>query len=325
MERPALCGAVDAGAGSAEWPALTKGVEPSEGRFTPLASLSAVQPEATTSSSVNPAFPCRLIKWDVLVIRGSLAYVRHERLGRRASGRSRDSNHRGVPERRSGRPLREVCEMSVGSRRANAIAALVGSSLALLAPCGCAGNGQVEFISLNYRDIDPPAARANVVALDSCTWWEDGAGRVWIAMRRDASGLSELLRLTFRMSLALERLPAGAARNYVVDDETVRGLARLGPTLTRFTSVRGVLALYRDGKDRLRGSLRFEANRQAAQLLGGWGAAGRSVVLARFVASRDPGGGMEVVAATEESGFDRPRLAGPTSQPARLQPATATP
>lgn len=187
----------------------------------------------------------------------------------------------------------------------------------LVTIAGCAGSGQVEFISLNYRAIDPPSAKPGVIDLDTCTWWSDADGRVWIAMGRDASGLGgALTRFAFRMSLQVEKLPAGAARNYVVNDETIRGLIRVGPGQSRLTSTRGILALYREG-NRLRGSLRFEANRHAAQILGGWGEPGRSVVLARFVATPDTGHGPAIVSETEEAGFDRARLrgAGATTKP----------
>jgi len=181
---------------------------------------------------------------------------------------------------------------------------------------GCSGSGRIELAALNFRAIDPPAApspRVVRVNLDRCYWWTDQADRLWLAMEhRRLPLLNPRLRVAFQLSLALEKLPAGPARDYHVGPQTLRGLVRAGPWESRLTARRGIIALYRESGNRLRGSLRIEAVRVSAGWLGHWSRPKDYLLLGTFVAVPDRGRGRAILAATESAGWER----GPTTRPA---------
>ncbi|MFQ5805513.1 MAG: hypothetical protein ACE5I3_03575 [Phycisphaerae bacterium] len=187
---------------------------------------------------------------------------------------------------------------------------------------GCSGSGRIELASLNYRAVDPPAApppRVARIDLDGCYWWTDDNGRVWIAMQRQWTPLfSPRLRFEFQLSLVLDKLPAGRARDYRVARKELRARLRFGPWESRFTSTVGILALYRESNDRLRGSLRLQATRVTTRWLGGWGKPTRYLMLGSFVAVHDEQRGRPIAEATESSGWGRD-----AAVPSARTPATA--
>ncbi len=216
------------------------------------------------------------------------------------------------------------------ARRARRLGALPLAAL-LCGLLGCSGNAQLEMAALDFQMIDPPAPRVTRVDLDRCFWWTDDDGFVWIsierAMRPFFGAFGEVL---LQFSFSLDRPPAGKARNYIVSDRELRGLVRLGPAESRFVSVNGIVAAYREPGQRLRGSFRLEATRQTSRVLGGWGLPARFLLMGSFNAIHDAARGRAVAAATEESGWERdprpvPRGAKPraTTRPAASQPATA--
>jgi hypothetical protein len=206
----------------------------------------------------------------------------------------------------------------------------------LLALTGCRGGGHVDFVALNYKAIDPPAPRITRVDMQECYWWTDADGGLWIAMQRaDVPPLQPKLAFRFQLSLALEKLPAGRARNYSIGERELRSCARLGPWESRFTARRGIAALYRESDDSLRGNLRVEATRVTARWLGGWGRPTRYLMLGSFVAVRDEQRGRAITEATESAGWEREPLerrrtgrgssTRPTSQPATSPTAPSKP
>lgn len=199
--------------------------------------------------------------------------------------------------------------------------------LCLMAGCSAHGGGRVEVTALNYRAIDPPAGpppRFTRVELDRCYWWTDQAGQVWIAMERDQPVLfGSLGNFRFQLSLVLEKPPAGRARDYLVSKRELRSVARLGPAESRFVSLLGIVALYREPHDRLRGSFRLEVARQAQQLLGGWSRASRYLMMGTFEAVRDEERGRRIAADTEAFGWER--TPGAASRPATRPAATTKP
>ncbi|MBU0638729.1 MAG: hypothetical protein KKB50_07685 [Planctomycetes bacterium] len=189
----------------------------------------------------------------------------------------------------------------------------------LVASAGCNGRGQIELTSLAYHAIDPPAARFARIGLDRCYWYTDEEGQVCVAMESERSSLfGRLARFSFQLSLVLERPPAGRARNYSVAKRELRAAARLGPAESRFVSVSGIVALYREEGARLRGNFRLQALRQVNRMLGGWGQPSRYLILGRFEAVHDEERGRRIAAATEARGWERqsPPTARPSSQPA---------
>jgi hypothetical protein len=197
-------------------------------------------------------------------------------------------------------------------------AALCAWVAALACWAGCRGGGKVDFILLSYQSIDPPSPAVTTVELDGCYWWIDEEKRLWIAMEREIRPvLVPFAHFTFQLSLALDKPPAGPARDYEIGARELRAVVRLGPTESRFTSRRGIVAIYREGPDRLRGSLRIEASREVYAVFG-WTQPSRMLILARFSAVRDPERGRLIAATTEANGWHRddgPPAAGVTVVP----------
>lgn len=183
------------------------------------------------------------------------------------------------------------------------------SGVALIAcSAGCASGGaRLDFAALDYRSIDPPAAKFTTLRPDRCYWWQEEDGRVVIAMQHFGPSLlfGKAGDFLFQLSLDLEGLPAGRARDYVVERRELRALARLGPAHVRFTSLRGIVALYREPGDRLRGAFRLMVARDVSQILGGWGRASNVLILGEFTAVQDAARGRSIRDATESQGWER--------------------
>lgn len=179
--------------------------------------------------------------------------------------------------------------------------ALAGAALALLLPLhlACSGRASLVVTSLDYRNIDPPPAYSKI-DLDECFWWTDDGGQVWIALRRRiASPISSGFNFAFSLSLLLDRLPAGHARNYLVGNNELRGVAQVGPLASTFESSAGILALYRESGDRLRGSLKLEVIRRTATLLGGRTGATRYLFVGDLLAIHNERRGREIAMEIE--------------------------
>ncbi len=189
-------------------------------------------------------------------------------------------------------------------------------ALLVLPLAGCQGGGRVQVAALDFRAIDPPAPRFVQIPIDRCFWWTNEAGQVWIAMERDQPLLIRPEHFVFQLSLVLERLPAGRERNYVVSKRELRGVARIGPAEGRYVSISGIVALYREAGDTLRGSFRMEVTQESLGLLG-WTAPRRQLMMGTFRAVRDEGRGQAIVAQTEADGWER----NPTTSPSTTQPA----
>lgn len=190
---------------------------------------------------------------------------------------------------------------------------------------GCHRAGQVEIASLNYVAIDPPAPRVSRVGLDHCYWWMDEEGRVQIAMERDQSwvlGPTHVEHFVFQMALTLEKPPAGKSRNYLLSKRQMNGAARFGPAHSRFVSAAGIVALYREPGDHMRGSFRIRVARQGLQLLGGWSPVSRHLMMGTFIAKHDEERGQRIVAQVAENGWPVPSedAAAPTTQPTSTSP-----
>lgn len=192
------------------------------------------------------------------------------------------------------------------ARRAGAWWGCLLAAVPLAGLLGCAGSGRVEIAAMNFRAIDPPGAQFSRLPLDRCYWWTDDTGQVWVAMetmRRPLLGA--LGPFSFRMSLVLEKLPAGPDRNYLVSKRELRAVARFGVSEGRFVSAMGIVALYREKGDRMRGTFRLMAQRQVTGLLGGWGRPSSHLLLGSFVAVHDPQHGKPIAEATESQGWER--------------------
>lgn len=206
---------------------------------------------------------------------------------------------------------------------------LLLSAFALAGSTGCANRGHLEVASLNYQSIDPPSATVARVDLAEAYWWTDGDDRVWIALRREVpSLLGEIARFELQMSFVLEQLPAGEARNYLAKKNELRAVARVGLSESRFVAATGIVALYREKGNRLRGTFRLLARRQVSQILGGWSRPSTYLMQGTFIASHNEKRGRTIAKATEAGGWEREhRLPKKSSQAGdndanRAQPAT---
>jgi hypothetical protein len=192
--------------------------------------------------------------------------------------------------------------------------ALLG--VALLALVGCAGTGRVYLAALDFQAIDPPAGappRFLEINMNHCYWWTDEAGRVCVAMDSErALLLGSDWRMRFQLSLTLDQPPAGRARDYRVTNRQCRAVARFGPAQSRWVSRSGVVALYREGPDRFRGSFRMDVAREVQQLLGGWGRASRFLMMGTFTSVPNEAQGRRIAAAA--TALDEP-AEPPESQP----------
>lgn len=187
----------------------------------------------------------------------------------------------------------------------------------VIALTGCAGTAHVCVVALDYQAIDPPAGpppQVTQLDLDRCYWWTDENGRVRVAMECERPALLvPEWRFRFQLSLALDEPPAGRARDYKLGQRELRGVARFGPAQSRLESVRGIVAVYRERGDQLRGSFRMEVAREVQQLLGGWGRPGRFLMMGTFTAVHDEPRGRRIASEAEALGPQRPT---PASQPA---------
>ncbi len=194
------------------------------------------------------------------------------------------------------------------------------ATLMLLA--GCAGGGRVELVALNFEAIDPPAGpapRVNRLELDQCFWWLDEQGHVWVAMQREQRWpVGPDWRFRFQLSFALGEPPAGKARDFRISRREFRAAARFGPSQSRWESVRGIVALYREPGDRLRGSFRLQVTREVQRPLGDWGHPAAYLMLGTFTAVHDEAHGRRIAEGSELPGHERrdPEAQAPATRPA---------
>ena len=176
----------------------------------------------------------------------------------------------------------------------------------LVSLAGCNGRGHIQFASLSFQSIDPPNAKVAQLEASECYWWTDGEGRAWVAMQRViVPPFQPQLRVHMELSLAVDQLPRGRARNYRLDRESLRARIRIGPWETRFTSQTGIAAVYRGHGNHLRGSVRMRAQRVTSQLLAGWGRPSGYLMLVTFDAVPGEAQGTRIVESTESAGWER--------------------
>lgn len=154
---------------------------------------------------------------------------------------------------------------------------------------GCTGNAYLNVVALDYSTIDPQSPPPRTLEFDECYWWVDDDKELHIAMRKkvDIPFIGSLGKIRILAAIRPGGPPAGRERQYDVGPETFRICAEIGPAKTRFSSVRGVIAVAKDGDSRLRGNLRLESSRQVLQLFGDWGRPTITIWNGPFVAVRN--------------------------------------
>lgn len=188
---------------------------------------------------------------------------------------------------------------------------------------GCGDRARIDVVSLDFSNLDPQRPLVQRIEPDSCRWWTDDEETLWIVMtRRIALPLGPVKNFDFELSLRLDRLPSGKARQYSVDRDALRARVRFGLNDSRLSSTAGIAVVERIGPDRLQGTFRIQTARDVVQLLGGWAAGPRALLLSTFDARPDDGSGRAIVASTESNGFARsPRR---RSDPPHPRPASPT-
>ncbi|MBL8878526.1 MAG: hypothetical protein JNG88_05340 [Phycisphaerales bacterium] len=193
---------------------------------------------------------------------------------------------------------------------------------ALAACCGCDGQARVEYTSLDFANIDPPAVRVSRYDMPHCYWWTDARGQLWIAMERhDASLLGSAFSTEARLVFVLERAPAGRGRNYLVGKREMRGAATFGLVDIRYIAQQGIMGVNRDSSqsDELRGSFRIQTSLSVSQMFGGWGKPSSVLMFGEFTAVRDERRGREVVERAALEPWEE------QSRPTATQPVASRP
>ena len=134
--------------------------------------------------------------------------------------------------------------------------------------------------------------------------------------------LGALFEREFALSLVLSAQPSDTAKRYRADRRTLRLRADAGMSHTRAASLGGIVALARDGPNRLRGRFRIPVNRQSYSVLTGWGKDTRVLLVGEFLAVHNPEKGKRLFALTEEGMLARDKLPAP---PGRRRPTPREP
>ncbi|MFH0980327.1 MAG: hypothetical protein V2A79_02160 [Planctomycetota bacterium] len=155
-----------------------------------------------------------------------------------------------------------------------------------------------------------------------CYYAIDGQ-RITIALAdENISLIGEYGKKSLVTSIVLDGLPAHRSRDYRLDRNSLRGRFRHGPESVRFASLGGILALWREGDDRLRGRLRAFAKQQQFQVWLGWAGNRRVLLVGDFVAVRNPTRAEELRWRSEADGLERTAQPSDYGQP---RPVTGPP
>lgn len=124
---------------------------------------------------------------------------------------------------------------------------------------GCRGSGEVRFVSLHPKEIDPPATGVWRMAAQECYWWVDETGELNIALtcpRRDLI-LGKYGYADLDISFVLEKPPAGSGRNYTIGLRETRAVLVAALARMRFVTTKGILAVTVRDDGTLKGSFRL--------------------------------------------------------------------
>ena len=170
---------------------------------------------------------------------------------------------------------------------------------------GCATRARVDLIDLNFKRIEAKGDLVESVSATDCFWWCDGK-RLYVALHEDGSPLATALtRERFDMSFVLDGMPAERSRDYRLDQHSLRAVHGVGANHSRYASLRGVVGVWLEPGQILRGRFRLLGKKQIFHILTGWSDVGQVVVTGEFRCRRDQTRGEPVLARTEEGGMER--------------------
>jgi len=178
---------------------------------------------------------------------------------------------------------------------------------AALLVTGCHGSARVNLVMLGSEWISATAPLIVEVAPDECYYWLGNDGKLRLAMRRHhRSLLGRMFDYEFNGSFILEDPPAGAARNYQLDERTFRSRTKDGYANTRLLSRTGIIGVWDYGRGDLHGRFRFYARRHNYAILNGWGGERHVLVVGEFSAKCDRARGEAILQRSEEGDLKRP-------------------
>ena len=199
-------------------------------------------------------------------------------------------------------------------KRTVRLSALLGLLIACAEIVGCAGSARIGVVPLNLkklRDSDPLIRRLDA---QRCYHWQDANGRLCIAMEfENLSLIGDYGRRALAMSLVFKEAPAGDARNYRANLQTLRMTARAGAEHLRWASLSGIFAVRRTPDGHIRGRFRIAAKQQKFHIALGWSSDSRVLLFGELDAVPGERQGRKILERTEADGMGRTvRTADPT-------------
>ena len=171
---------------------------------------------------------------------------------------------------------------------------------------GCAGSARIGVVPLDLkklRDSDPLIRNLDA---PRCYHWQDERGRLCIATQDDKPSLfGDYGRHTIVMSLVLDEPPAGQARDYHADQDTLRMIARAGAEHVRWASLAGIVAVQCTPDGQVRARFRLAAKQQKFHIALGWSSNSRVLLFGELDAVPNPERGRKILTRTEANGMDR--------------------
>ncbi|GAG24041.1 unnamed protein product, partial [marine sediment metagenome] len=170
---------------------------------------------------------------------------------------------------------------------------------------GCTGWAKFNLIPIDQGRISKSAPLIVELRAAECYYWIAGE-RISIALAdENISLIGEWGKKSVVGSIVLDGLPAHESRDYRLDRNSIRGKLRHGPKHVRFASLSGVLALWLDGENRIKGRLRAFARQQHFNVLLGWTGNRQVLLVGDFVAVRNQERTEEIVRSSETGGMAR--------------------
>ncbi len=170
---------------------------------------------------------------------------------------------------------------------------------------GCNGWARLNLISTELERISKSAPLVVELSAAEC-YYSIEAERITIALTDENISLTgEYGKRSLVTSIVLEGLPAYQSRDYRLDRNSVRGKYRRGPKHVRFASLGGILGLWLEGDNQLKGRLRAFVKQQQFHVLRGWSGNRRVLLVGDFVAVRNRERTEELLRRSEADGMER--------------------
>ncbi len=170
---------------------------------------------------------------------------------------------------------------------------------------GCASGASLQFADLNFKRLNPDDPLIVNVPIESC-WWSIEGQQVHIAMTLgDIRSESGTTRERMLLSLVLEGIPEGQAREYRLGKPAMRCYRHEKQDHARYASLQGVATIRLRPGNMLEGRFRISARKQVFHILTNWTTVGPTLVMGTFTAKRDGERVSSILVQTEEGGMER--------------------